>query len=106
MILTGLAGRCNVTVAGWLAITSLVGGGVSRGGCSGCTVGVAAVSWTARARWLVGLFLGSCSSSVISSLTFRLPSDRVHKVFPVKANPAKAFVKVEGSSNLAAMLVG
>ena len=42
---------------------------------------------------------------MISSLTFRLPSDRVHKVFPVKANPAKAFVKVEGSSNLAAMLV-
>ena len=53
--------------------------------------------------WLVSL--GFCSSSVISSLTFRLPSDRVHKVFPVKANPAKAFVKVEGSSNLAAMLV-
>ena len=67
---------------------------------------LSAVSWTARARWLVGLFLGSCSRSVISSLMFRLPSDRVHKVFPVKANPAKAFVKVEGSIlNLAAMLV-
>ena len=82
----------------------MLGGGFSLG-CSGCTVGVAALSWTARARWLVGLFLGSCSGSVISSLTFRLPSDRFYKVFPVKANPAKAFVKVDGSSNLAAMLV-
>ena len=97
-----LAGRWSVTVGLVTVTTKVVGGAVS---CRR-VIGLAAVSWTARARWLVDLFLGSCNSSVISSLTFRLPSDRVHKVFPVKANPAKAFVKVEGSSKLAAMLVG
>ena len=105
MILAGLAGRCNVTVAGWLAIASLVGGGVSRGGCAGCCLlGLAAGAGTARARLLVGCGSRSCRSSVISIFTFRLPSDMVHKGFPVKAKADKAWRKVEGSSKLTAIV--
>ena len=100
-----LAGRWYVTVGLVTVITAVVGGVVSRGGCAGCCLlGLAAGAVTARARLLVGCGSRSCRSSVISIFTFRLPSDMVHKGFPVKAKADKAWRKVEGSSKLAAIV--
>ena len=101
-----LAGCCRrrwTVGADGISTVAVTGGAVCR--CGGCFVGVglAAGFLTALGCLLVG-FSRSCSSSVISIRTFRLPPDRFHNDFPVKANPAKACCNVEGNSKLAAIV--
>ena len=67
----------------------------------GCFVGLSAVFSTARARLLVGSL---SRSSVISTLTFLLPSDRFQSGFPLKLKAVKACCKVVGNSNFFAIV--
>ena len=88
-----LAGRGSVTVAGWLVITSLGGGGVSLAGCAGggCRLqgcaggccffgcGCCRLVETARACRSVGW----SSRKVSSTFTCFIPDERVKIVFPL-----------------------
>ena len=95
--------RSWTIVAVGISTVAVAGGAVCRCGC--CVVGVGlAADFLTDLDCLLVCFSRYCSSSVISIRTFRLPSDRFHNGFPVKANPAKACCNVEGNSKLASIV--